>query len=75
MQLVYSATKGTSAAAAHLLVQRGLLDLDTPVAEYWPEFAAMGKAEIPVRLLLSHQAGLVALDRPVPLAEALACIR
>ncbi|MFF5550050.1 serine hydrolase domain-containing protein [Streptomyces olivaceoviridis] len=72
LQLVYSATKGATAAAAHLLVQRGLLELDAPVAEYWPEFAANGKAEMPVRLLLSHQSGLVALDRPVPLAEALA---
>ncbi|MDN0193881.1 serine hydrolase domain-containing protein [Streptomyces sp. S.PNR 29] len=72
LQLVYSATKGLTATAAHLLVQRGALDLDAPVAKYWPEFAANGKAEIPVRWLLSHQAGLVALDQPVPLAEALA---
>ncbi|MFI1014250.1 serine hydrolase domain-containing protein [Streptomyces sp. NPDC020965] len=72
LQLVYSATKGATATAAHLLVQRGELDLDAPVAEYWPEFAANGKAEIPVRWLLSHQAGLVALDQPVPLDEALA---
>ncbi|MCT2589815.1 beta-lactamase family protein [Streptomyces sp. N2-109] len=72
LQLVYSATKGATATAAHLLVQRGELDLDTPVAKYWPEFAANGKADIPVRWLLSHQAGIVALDQPVPLAEALA---
>ncbi|MFF0201817.1 serine hydrolase domain-containing protein [Streptomyces sp. NPDC005017] len=72
LQLVYSATKGATATAAHLLAQRGALDLDAPVAKYWPEFAANGKAEIPVRWLLSHQAGLVALDQPVPLAEALA---
>jgi CubicO group peptidase (beta-lactamase class C family) len=72
LQLVYSATKGATATAAHLLAERGALDLDAPVAEYWPEFAANGKAEIPVRWLLSHQAGLVALDQPVPLAEALA---
>ncbi|WP_336116326.1 serine hydrolase domain-containing protein [Streptomyces sp. PTD9-10] len=72
LQLVYSATKGATAAAAHLLAQRGALDLDAPVAEYWPEFAASGKAGIPVRWLLSHQAGLVALDQPVPLTEALA---
>jgi CubicO group peptidase (beta-lactamase class C family) len=71
LQLVYSATKGATATAAHMLAQRGLLDLDAPVAEYWPEFAANGKADIPVRWLLSHQAGLVTLDRPVPLAEAL----
>ncbi|MFG3112996.1 serine hydrolase domain-containing protein [Streptomyces sp. NPDC048197] len=72
LQLVYSATKGATATAAHLLVQRGALDLDAPVAKYWPEFAVNGKAEIPVRWLLSHQAGLVALDQPVPLADALA---
>ncbi|WP_033328947.1 serine hydrolase domain-containing protein [Streptomyces yerevanensis] len=72
LQLVYSATKGVTATAAHLLAERGALDLDAPVAEYWPEFAANGKTEIPVRWLLSHQAGLVALDQPVPLAEALA---
>lgn len=72
LQLVYSATKGATATAAHLLAQRGALDLDAPVAEYWPEFAANGKARIPVRWLLSHRAGVVALDRPVPLADALA---
>ncbi|BCK69671.1 esterase [Streptomyces libani subsp. rufus] len=72
LQLVYSATKGATATAAHLLAQRGVLELDAPVAKYWPEFAANGKAEIPVRWLLSHQAGLVALDQPVPLADALA---
>ncbi|MFJ9542609.1 serine hydrolase domain-containing protein [Streptomyces sp. NPDC101225] len=72
LQLVYSATKGATATAAHLLVQRGELDLDAPVATYWPEFAANGKADIPVRWLLSHQAGLIALDQPVPLHEALA---
>ncbi|WP_432096332.1 serine hydrolase domain-containing protein [Streptomyces sp. bgisy100] len=72
LQLVYSATKGATATAVHLLAQRGALDLDAPVAKYWPEFAANGKAEIPVRWLLSHQAGLVALDQPVPLNDALA---
>lgn len=72
LQLVYSATKGATATMAHMLVQRGALDLDAPVAKYWPEFAANGKADIPVRWLLSHQAGLVALDQPVPLKEALA---
>ena len=69
--LVYSATKGVLAAAAHLLVERGQLDLDLPVAHYWPEFAAAGKDAIPVRWLLSHQAGLPALDEAVPLEDAL----
>ncbi|KOT44750.1 esterase [Streptomyces caelestis] len=72
LQLVYSATKGATATAVHMLVERGALDLDAPVAKYWPEFAENGKADIPVRWLLSHQAGLVALDRPVPLKDALA---
>jgi CubicO group peptidase (beta-lactamase class C family) len=56
--VLYSATKGVTAACAHLLAQRGDLDLDAPVADYWPEFAANGKAHIPVRWLLTHQAGL-----------------
>jgi CubicO group peptidase (beta-lactamase class C family) len=69
--LVYSATKGVLATAAHLLVEQGRLDLDAPVAEYWPEFAAADKGTIPVRWLLSHQAGLPALDAAVPLQDAL----
>ncbi|MFJ6884046.1 serine hydrolase domain-containing protein [Streptomyces californicus] len=72
LQLVYSATKGATATAAHMLAERGALDLDAPVAKYWPEFAENGKADIPVRWLLSHQAGLITLDQPVPLDEALA---
>jgi CubicO group peptidase (beta-lactamase class C family) len=72
LQLVYSATKAATATCAHLLAQRGELDLDTPVAFYWPEFAAGGKAGIPVRWLLSHQAGLPVIDNPIPLADLLA---
>lgn len=72
LQLVYSATKGATATAAHMLAERGALDLEAPVAKYWPEFAANGKVHIPVHWLLSHQAGLITLDRPVPLNEALA---
>jgi len=50
--LVASTTKGATAICAHLLAQRGELDLDAPVAEYWPEFGAAGKEQIPVRWLL-----------------------
>ncbi|MFI1191792.1 serine hydrolase domain-containing protein [Micromonospora sp. NPDC020750] len=71
LQVVYSTTKSVPAACAHLLAQRGQLDLAAPVAEYWPEFAAAGKGGIPVRWLLSHQAGLPVLDRPIPRAQAL----
>jgi len=62
----YSTTKGMTAICAHQLVEQGKLDLDAPVATYWPEFAAAGKAEIPVRWLLSHQAGLPAVRAPLP---------
>ncbi|UFQ19274.1 MULTISPECIES: serine hydrolase domain-containing protein [Streptomyces] len=62
---VYSTTKGLTALCAHLLVDRGELDLDAPVARYWPRFAQAGKAEIPVRWLLSHRSGLIAPSEPL----------
>jgi CubicO group peptidase (beta-lactamase class C family) len=61
--MVHSATKGATALCAHVLAARGALDLDAPVARYWPEFAAAGKERIPVAMLLSHRAGLAAIDR------------
>jgi CubicO group peptidase (beta-lactamase class C family) len=67
---VASATKGPTAICAHRLADRGLLDLEAPVATYWPEFAQAGKAGIPVHLLLSHRAGLPAIETPLP-TEAL----
>ncbi len=81
LQLVFSTTKGATAACASLLAQRGLLDFDAPVAQYWPEFKAQGKENIPVRWLLSHRAGLPAVDAELtpaqlfawdPIVEALA---
>jgi CubicO group peptidase (beta-lactamase class C family) len=69
---VASTTKGATAMCAHLLVQRGELDLDAPVTRYWPEFGAAGKGEIPVRYLLSHQAGLPVVDAPMTFEEACA---
>jgi CubicO group peptidase (beta-lactamase class C family) len=62
---VYSTTKGITAICALRLVDAGLLDLDAPVAQYWPEFAAAGKEALPVRHLLSHRAGLPAVRRPL----------
>jgi CubicO group peptidase (beta-lactamase class C family) len=72
LQFVFSSTKGATAACAHLLAQRGLLDFDEPVATYWPEFAQAGKGDIPVRYLLSHQAGLPVVDRTLTTSEFLA---
>jgi CubicO group peptidase (beta-lactamase class C family) len=62
---VYSTTKGVTAICAHRLADKGLLDIDAPVAKYWPEFAQAGKEKIPVRFLLSHQAGLAAVRKPL----------
>ncbi|SIO66241.1 CubicO group peptidase, beta-lactamase class C family [Singulisphaera sp. GP187] len=69
---VASTTKGATAMCAHLLVERGELDLDAPVIRYWPEFGAADKEEIPVRWLLSHQAGLPVVDAPLTFEEACA---
>lgn len=67
---LFSTTKGMTALCAHILVERGELDVDAPVARYWPEFAANGKEHIPVRWLLSHQAGLVGLHAPISAVDA-----
>ncbi|CAM5615303.1 EstA family serine hydrolase [Streptomyces atroolivaceus] len=66
---VWSTTKGPTALCAHLLVDRGLLELDAPVAAYWPEFAAAGKESVRVRHLLSHRSGVAGLRDPHTLAE------
>lgn len=62
---VFSGTKGLVAACALVLVDRGLLSLDRPVADYWPEFAAAGKERVLVRHVLSHRSGLPGIARPV----------
>jgi CubicO group peptidase (beta-lactamase class C family) len=61
----YSTTKGVTAICAHRLASEGKLDIDAPVARYWPEFAQGGKAELPVRYLLGHRAGLPAIRKPL----------
>lgn len=66
---VFSVTKGMAGIVIALLVQRGSLELERAVRDYWPEFAAHGKGEITVRQLLSHQAGLVGLDGGISTAE------
>jgi CubicO group peptidase (beta-lactamase class C family) len=66
--LVFSTTKGLSAMAMAVAHARGLFDLDERVAAYWPEFAQHGKADITVRQLLAHQAGLCAVDTPLTAA-------
>ena len=64
--VVMSMTKGATALCAHILADRGELDIDAPVAHYWPEFGANGKETIPVRMLLNHQAGLPGFRFEIP---------
>ena len=52
---VFSTTKGIAAICLLQLIEKGLLDLDKPVADYWPEFAQNGKENIPVRYLFCHK--------------------
>ncbi|MFF2555739.1 serine hydrolase domain-containing protein [Nocardia sp. NPDC058058] len=59
--MIFSASKGITATVIHRIADRGLIDYDAPVAEYWPEFGANGKQRITVRHLLSHRAGLSSL--------------
>ncbi|MBI3785927.1 MAG: beta-lactamase family protein [Deltaproteobacteria bacterium] len=63
LAMIFSSTKGATALCAHVLAARGEIDLDTPVAHYWPEFAAADKGTIAVRQLLNHQSGVCGVDR------------
>ena len=66
---VWSCTKTVTALAALVLVERGLLEIDAPVARYWPEFAAAGKEDVRVRHVLSHTSGVPAWDQPVTMED------
>jgi CubicO group peptidase (beta-lactamase class C family) len=61
---VWSTTKTVTSLAALMLVDRGELDVDAPVARYWPEFAAASKQDVLVRHLLSHTSGVSGLEQP-----------
>jgi CubicO group peptidase (beta-lactamase class C family) len=67
---LFSLGKAVTAVCALRLVDAGVLDLDAPVARYWPEFAQAGKAQLPVRFLLTHQAGLAAIGPALPAGAA-----
>lgn len=64
--IIFSSTKGATALCAHVLAALGKLDWDSPVAQYWPEFAQAGKDRIPVRYLLTHQSGVAGIEKPLP---------
>jgi CubicO group peptidase (beta-lactamase class C family) len=65
-----SCSKAVTAMCIHLLADRGQLDVDQPVAKYWPEFAAAGKAELPIRFILDHRAELPFLTTRLPRGTA-----
>ena len=70
--VIFSCTKGVMAVCAYLLVQEGRLDLDEPIAHYWPEFAQEGKERITVRDAMAHRAGLAYLDTDLTLDDVVA---
>src|SRR5437867_10251076 len=63
---VFSVGKAMAALSLLILVERRQVEVEAPVARYWPEFAARGKSEVTVRMLLCHRAGLPAIRRPLP---------
>lgn len=63
--MVFSSTKGAMALCAHLLADRGELDLDAPITKYWPEFAAGGKETARVSMTLDHTAGVPHIRDPI----------
>ena len=69
--MTFSTTKGVTAVCANLLIQRGRLDPNAPVARYWPEFAANGKHDITVAMVMSHRAGLAAVDGDISIDDVL----
>jgi CubicO group peptidase (beta-lactamase class C family) len=72
---IFSGTKGFVATCLLLLIERGQLELDRPVSDYWPEFAVRGKDRILVRHVVSHHGGLPGLTTPVTAEEATDDIR
>ena len=69
--LSFSTGKGVAATVLHRIAERGLIDYDAPVADYWPQFAANGKAAITVREVLTHRAGLHRVRGLAPTPAAL----
>jgi CubicO group peptidase (beta-lactamase class C family) len=59
--MIFSATKGMASTVIHRLADRGLIDYEAPVAEYWPAFGANGKSTLTVREVMRHRAGLSGL--------------
>ncbi|WP_067708994.1 serine hydrolase domain-containing protein [Nocardia yamanashiensis] len=66
---LHSSTKGAAGLVVALLIQDGVLEVDRPVAEYWPRFGAAGKGRITVREVLTHRCGVINADGGFTVAE------
>lgn len=66
---VFSGSKGLTSTCVHLLADRGELDLDAPVARYWPEFGQAGKEDITVAMVLGHRSGVIGPRAPMDWQE------
>ncbi|HEX3611354.1 MAG TPA: serine hydrolase domain-containing protein [Sporichthyaceae bacterium] len=66
VSVIFSATKGAASTCIHLLAGRGEIDLERPVAAYWPEFARKGKDQVTVHDVLTHRSGVLAIRAPLP---------
>lgn len=62
---IFSVTKGITALAVHIQAARGLLEVNAPIAQYWPEFGANGKETITITHVLSHRAGIPQMPKDV----------
>lgn len=69
--VIFSSTKGILTILVMQLVEQGLLDIDKPVAHYWPEFAKNGKSNITVKMVLRHRAGMNTTERNLTFEEVL----
>lgn len=72
VQILRSASKAVVALLVHVLAERGVVDIDRPIADVWKEFGAAGKEKVSLRDVLTHRAGLPAVDVALTLEEALA---
>ena len=70
--ITFSVAKGLTATCINRLAEQGLLDIDLPIAHYWPAFGCNGKENITTRMVLSHRAGLAAVDGALTLDDVLA---
>jgi CubicO group peptidase (beta-lactamase class C family) len=66
VNVVMSCSKGLTATCLNMLVDRGQVDLDAPVAHYWPEFGRSGKSDITVKQVATHQSGVAHVSAPIP---------